>query len=107
MSGKPIIYCANTKLDYVPVYRTIIDCSYIADSFSEVRQYVKQLLEGNDPLRDRREKEAEKLFQERIQLAPNDTYARLELGKLYAEQGKAELINGIWKVTQKMKLQYV
>ncbi len=60
MSGKPIIYCANTKLDYVPVYRTIIDCSYIADSFSEVRQYVKQLLEGNDPLRDRREKEAEK-----------------------------------------------
>ena len=59
MSGRPIVYCADTELDYVPVYRDIIECSYIADNWDDVDSCVRRLLDGDDPLKDRRERESD------------------------------------------------
>ena len=44
-----------------------------------------------------KEKEAEKLFKERMELEPKGVYARLELGKLYASQGKEKEAEKIFK----------
>ena len=55
MFGRPIVYCADPDLDYVPEFRTIIDCSYIAHDWNEVESYIKMLVAGEDPLKEKRE----------------------------------------------------
>ncbi|MCR5202185.1 MAG: CDP-glycerol glycerophosphotransferase family protein [Lachnospiraceae bacterium] len=55
MIGNPMIYTANTDIDYSDEMREIIDCSYVAKNFHEVEKYVDDLLKGVDPLKEKRE----------------------------------------------------
>ncbi|WP_295093554.1 CDP-glycerol glycerophosphotransferase family protein [Ruminococcus sp.] len=55
LTGKPIIYCAETdNVDFTESFTKIIECSYIAQTWSDVMKYVSLLLRGEDPLKERR-----------------------------------------------------
>lgn len=57
VTGKPIIYCA-TNMILTPAEHTkrILEGCYIANSFSDIENYIKQLKSGNDPMKEVREK---------------------------------------------------
>ena len=55
LSGRPIIYCdGNLKLS--GVYEQLYDAMYIAKSWDDVKELTEKLLNGIDPLRDKRNK---------------------------------------------------
>ena len=60
VTGKPIIYCARTDLDFSNVFQEIIDCSYKAADWNDVHKFISDILSGNDPLKEKREKTAER-----------------------------------------------
>lgn len=55
MTGKPIIYCADTNLRFVDEYKKIMDVSYIAGTWNEVEDIMDRLAAGDDYLRERRQ----------------------------------------------------
>ena len=62
LTGKPIIYCANIEnVDFTDSFKDIIECSYIAKSWTDVMKYVSLLLNGEDPLKDKRNKTIRKM----------------------------------------------
>lgn len=54
LSGKPIIYCSNTDVRFSEIYKKIIDCAYIANDYSDIEKYTRMLVNGTDPLKQRR-----------------------------------------------------
>lgn len=54
ITGRPVIYCADTNLKFEKVYRDIIKGFYIAHKWEDVEKYVSNLLKGIDPLKERR-----------------------------------------------------
>jgi len=62
LTGKPIIYCATIdNVDFTDSFKDIIECSYIAKSWNDVMKYVSQLLNGEDPLKDKRNETIRKM----------------------------------------------
>ena len=60
VTGKPIIYCSETNLNYSKAFREIIDCSYKANDWNDVKNVISNLLSENDPLKEMRKEKAEK-----------------------------------------------
>lgn len=55
LTGKPIIYCAEIdNVDFTESFKRIIECSYVAKSWQDVMKYVSLLLNGDDPLKEKR-----------------------------------------------------
>ncbi|MDD5884127.1 MAG: CDP-glycerol glycerophosphotransferase family protein [Firmicutes bacterium] len=54
LSGKPIIYCGDTGIDFSETYQSIIDSSYIAHSWEEIETAIQDILAGNDYLKEKR-----------------------------------------------------
>lgn len=55
ITGKPIIYCTNANVHFSETYKKIIECSYVAHKWEEIEHYVKQIISGVDPLREKRQ----------------------------------------------------
>lgn len=60
LSGKPIIYCTKTDIGFVGVFSDIIECSYLAEDWDDVVRFVRNLTDGVDPLKEKREAVARK-----------------------------------------------
>ena len=61
LTGRPVIYCA-TETDYSALYLTILPGLYIANSQEELDKYLESLLQGIDPLKEKRREIIEKNF---------------------------------------------
>lgn len=56
LTGKPIIYCnSDIDWDFFNFAAELISCCYVANSFQDVHKFVKDLTNGIDPLRKKRE----------------------------------------------------
>lgn len=54
LTGKPIVFCSKTNIDFEPIFKRISDCFYIADNWHEIECIVDDLINGIDPLIDKR-----------------------------------------------------
>ena len=63
-TGKPLIYCSDTNVAYSDIMKEIINCSYIAKDWNDILTYLHSLMNGLDPLKDRRESLAKRLYEE-------------------------------------------
>ena len=62
LTGKPIIYCSEIdNVDFTESFKNIIECSYVAKSWQDVMKYVSSLLNGEDPLKEKRIKMVSKM----------------------------------------------
>ena len=57
---KPIIFC-NTKIPQSPSFEALFDCMYVAENWEDVMMWISEIKKGNDSLKDKRHKFAEKL----------------------------------------------
>lgn len=55
LSGRPIIY-SPLDTDFNKDYTMIIDSAYVADTFEEVESYLKKIKNGDDSMKEKREK---------------------------------------------------
>ncbi len=55
LTGRPIIYC-DSGIELSGFYKTIFDCMYIAKNWSDVENHLKNITNGNDPLKEKRQK---------------------------------------------------
>lgn len=53
--NKPIIYC-ESDVEPTPTFQKILDVSYIAKDYEDIKKYLDHLEKGIDPLKERREK---------------------------------------------------
>ncbi len=54
LSGKPFIYCSSTDVRFSETYKRVIECAYVAKDFSEIEMHIKHLINGVDPLKEKR-----------------------------------------------------
>lgn len=57
LTGKPIIYCTvigATGLEFTSEFKEIINTLYIAESWDDVKRFIKMIIGGNDYLKDSR-----------------------------------------------------
>ena len=57
---KPIIFC-NTKIPQSPSFEALFGCMYMAENWDDVMMWISEIKKGNDSLKDKRHKFAEKL----------------------------------------------
>ena len=62
LTGRPIIYCEYPKATPLPEYKEMFEALYIAHSWKEVERYLEDLLAGNDPLSEKRQAVAKKIY---------------------------------------------
>lgn len=53
--GRPVIYCADTTIDFEKIYSKMVDCFYIADNWDDVADCVLNIQMGIDPLKSKRD----------------------------------------------------
>ena len=82
LTGKPIIYCSRTDVEFSEPYQKIVENSYVARTWDDVMRYVGMLLNGVDPLREGRIGQVRKM----IHINQNATQNILNL---LAEDSKA------------------
>ena len=73
-TGKPMIYCeANSKFnqDYTESMKAIMEGTYIAYNFEDIRKYIVLLKSGVDPLKEKRSQIIEKLWGYKLGLCPH------------------------------------
>lgn len=63
ITGKPIIMC-DTKLALSSMFEELISCMYWAKNWSEVEKIIFNIKQGNDFLKNKREKAVRKLYEE-------------------------------------------
>ena len=61
LTGRPIVYCEFKNAVMLPDYQEMLECMYIARSWEDVERYLDDLVAGNDPLFERRQKEVARL----------------------------------------------
>ena len=61
LTGRPIIYCTEQIFKVTKVYKCIYECLYIAKSFEEVKQITADLVNGIDPLYEKRQETIKKI----------------------------------------------
>ena len=61
ITGRPIVYCEFQNAVPLDEYREMFDCMYVAHNWDEVLHYLDDLIAGNDPLFERRQKAAAKI----------------------------------------------
>lgn len=62
LTGRPIIYCKYPKAVPLPEYEEMFAAMYIANNWQEVENYLEDLLAGNDPLFEKRQEAAKKIY---------------------------------------------
>ncbi|MBR0290182.1 MAG: CDP-glycerol glycerophosphotransferase family protein [Selenomonadaceae bacterium] len=62
LTGRPIIYCEYPKAIPFPEYAEMFSAMYIAHNRKEIENYLEDLLAGNDPLFDKRQEIAKKIY---------------------------------------------
>ena len=55
LSGRPIIYCAGKDFAMTETFREIINSLYIATKWEDVQRIVRDLMDGKDPLYEKRQ----------------------------------------------------
>ncbi|MBR3050680.1 MAG: CDP-glycerol glycerophosphotransferase family protein [Selenomonadaceae bacterium] len=63
LTGRPIIYCEYPKAAPFPEYAEMFSAMYTAHSWKDVERYLEDLLAGNDPLLERRQEIAQKIYE--------------------------------------------
>ncbi|MBR0261574.1 MAG: CDP-glycerol glycerophosphotransferase family protein [Selenomonadaceae bacterium] len=63
LTGRPIIYCEYPRALPLPEYEEMFKAMYIAHSWKEIEHYLEDLLNGNDPLFDKRQEIAKKIYE--------------------------------------------
>lgn len=63
LTGRPIIYCELANAVPFPEYKEMFAAMYTARSWEEVEFYLAELMAGNDPLFERRQAIAQKIFE--------------------------------------------
>lgn len=61
VSGRPIIYCSDTNIPMTGLFRQLIDSVYIAKSWEDVYRITKDLVNGIDPLYEKRQEVIRKM----------------------------------------------
>ena len=62
LTGRPIIYCEYSKARPLPEYEEMFAAMYVAHTWKEVERHLEDLLAGNDPLFEKRQDIAKKIF---------------------------------------------
>ena len=60
LTGKPIIFC-NTDIPLSPAFKALLDGIYVTDSWEEIQEAYKQIVAGNDYLKETRLKIADSI----------------------------------------------
>ena len=63
LTGRPIIYCEFPNAEPLPEYTEMFAAMYIAHSWEDVLRYLDDLVAGNDPLFDKRQAVAKKIYE--------------------------------------------
>ena len=63
LTGRPIIYCEFPNAIPFPEYEEMFAAMYIAHSWEDVEGYLDDLVAGNDPLFDKRQAVAKKIYE--------------------------------------------
>lgn len=63
LTGRPIIYCELPNAVPFPEYKEMFAAMYTARSWEDVEFYLAELMAGNDPLFERRQAIAQKIFE--------------------------------------------
>ena len=61
LTGRPIIYCDFPNAVMLPEYQEMLECMYVARSWEDVERYLDDLVNGIDPLFERRQKAVAKI----------------------------------------------
>ena len=56
LTGRPMVYCEFPNAVPFDEYKEMFECMYIAHSWDDVLKYLDDLVAGNDPLYERRQK---------------------------------------------------
>ena len=62
LTGRPIIYCEYAKAVPLPEYEEMFAALYVAHDWKDVEKFLADLLAGNDPLFERRQEIAKKIY---------------------------------------------
>ena len=62
LTGRPIIYCEYQGAVPLPEYEEMFAALYVAHSRKDVEKYLEELMNGNDPLFERRQEILEKIY---------------------------------------------
>ena len=63
LTGRPVIYCEYPEAVPLPEYEEMFAAMYIARSWEEVERYLDDLIAGNDPLFEKRQEVAKKIYE--------------------------------------------
>ena len=63
LTGRPIIYCEFPNAIPLPEYEEMFAAMYTAHSWEDVERYVDDLMAGNDPLFEKRQEIAKRLYE--------------------------------------------
>ena len=63
LTCRPIIYCEFGNAEIFPEYKEMFSAMYVARSWEEVEHYLDELMVGNDPLSERRQEIAAKIYE--------------------------------------------
>ena len=80
LSGRPIIYCTGKDFVMTEIFREIIDSLYIATNWEDIQRYVKDLMDGKDPLYEKRQMIIQKINNTKSSVAviKEDLYNQLK-----------------------------
>ena len=63
LTGRPIIYCEFAGAAVFPEYEEMFAAMYTARTWEDVEHYLDELMAGNDPLLEKRQAIAQKIFE--------------------------------------------
>ncbi len=63
LTGRPVIYCEYPKAVPLPEYKEMFAAMYIAHSWDDVQRRLDELVAGNDPLFEKRQEIAKKIYE--------------------------------------------
>ena len=62
LTGRPVIYCEYSNAKPLPEFEEMFAAMYIAHNWKEVEGYLEKLLAGDDPLFEKRQEIAKKIY---------------------------------------------
>ena len=63
LTGRPVIYCEYSNAISLPEYEEMFAAMYVAHSWKDVERYLENLLAGEDPLLEKRQEIAKKIYE--------------------------------------------
>lgn len=56
LTGRPVVYCGDINVNFETLYKKISEAFYVVNNWEEVEKVVNSLVNGEDPLFDKRQK---------------------------------------------------